>query len=80
MKTYIKDNRVSPLTAEQMSRARTVKFANLKPTRTLISLRIPAVTLENVRRLANRRGVPYQSLINDWLFERSRAEIAGASD
>ncbi|HEY5297007.1 MAG TPA: CopG family antitoxin [Verrucomicrobiae bacterium] len=56
------------------SQARRVVFPNLKPSRQPISLRIPGITLQKIRRAANRQGVPYQSLINVWLAERAEAE------
>jgi predicted DNA binding CopG/RHH family protein len=56
------------------SKARNVVFPNLKPSRQPISLRIPGITLQKIRRAANRQGVPYQSLINIWLAERAEAE------
>jgi predicted DNA binding CopG/RHH family protein len=49
-------------------------FPNLKPSRQPISLRVPGITLQKIRRVANRQGVPYQSLINIWLAERAEAE------
>jgi predicted DNA binding CopG/RHH family protein len=54
--------------------ARRMVFPNLKPSRQPISLRIPGITLQKIRRAANRQGVPYQSLINVWLAERAEIE------
>jgi predicted DNA binding CopG/RHH family protein len=56
------------------SKAKRVVFPNLKPSRQPISLRVPGITLQKIRRVANRQGVPYQSLINIWLAERAEAE------
>ena len=56
------------------SKAHHEGFPNLKPSRHPISLRIPGITLQKIRRVANRQGVPYQSLINIWLAERAEAE------
>ena len=56
------------------SKARSGEFPNLKPSRQPISLRVPGITLQKIRRVANRQGVPYQSLINIWLAERAEAE------
>ena len=61
-----------------LSRARPMIFPNLKPTREPVSLRIPGITLEKIRRLANRRGIPYQNLINSWLAERADEEMKAA--
>lgn len=52
------------------SQAQPVRFANLKPTTTAISLRLPISLLEQIRIAANKRDVPYQSLIKTWLSEK----------
>jgi predicted DNA binding CopG/RHH family protein len=56
------------------SQARPVIFPDLKPTTTTISLRLPAHLLADLKRLANRRDVPYQSLLKVFLAERLAAE------
>ena len=43
------------------------RLPKLKPGTTAISLRLPAGLLEQVKAAANRRDVPYQSLIKVWL-------------
>ena len=45
---------------------------NLKPSTQSISLRLPLSLLEAIRIEANKRDVPYQSLIKVWLSERLR--------
>ena len=52
------------------SRAQAVRLPSLKPTSKSISLRLPIGLLEALRIEANRRDVPYQSLIKVWLSER----------
>ena len=52
------------------SKARRVSFPNLKPTTTVISLRVPVSLLEAIKVAANKRDVPYQSLIKTWLAEK----------
>ncbi len=52
------------------SRAEKVRFPNLKPTSTSISLRLPTPLLERIKIAANKRDVPYQSLIKLWLAEK----------
>jgi predicted DNA binding CopG/RHH family protein len=47
-----------------------VRLPNLKPTTTAISLRLPVPLLERIKVAANRRDVPYQSLIKMWLAEK----------
>ena len=43
---------------------------NLKPTTTAISLRLPVAMLDDLKSLANKRDVPYQSLMKLYLSER----------
>jgi len=50
--------------------AERVRFPNLKPSTTSISLRLPVSLLEGIRVAANKRDVPYQSLIKAWLAEK----------
>ena len=53
-----------------LSKAVRVRFPNLKPTTTAISLRLPLSLLETIKIQANKRDVPYQSLIKMWLAEK----------
>jgi len=50
--------------------AERARFPYLKPTTTAISLRIPVSLLERIKIAANKRDVPYQSLIKAWLAEK----------
>jgi predicted DNA binding CopG/RHH family protein len=52
------------------SKARRVTFPNLKLSTTSISLRLPSGLLDEIKVAANRRDVPYQSLIKAWLAEK----------
>ena len=52
------------------SKAEQVRFPNLKPSSKSISLRMPVALLERIKIEANRRDVPYQSLIKIWLAEK----------
>ena len=52
------------------SKAQPVRFPNLKPSSKSISLRIPVDLLERIKIAANKRDVPYQSLIKIWLSEK----------
>jgi predicted DNA binding CopG/RHH family protein len=56
------------------SRARIVRFPDLKPSTTTISLRLPAPLLADLKILANKRDVPYQSLLKVFVAERVAAE------
>jgi predicted DNA binding CopG/RHH family protein len=59
------------------SRARIAVFPNLKPSTETISLRLPMALLSELKALANRRDVPYQSLLKVFLAERLARETAG---
>jgi predicted DNA binding CopG/RHH family protein len=52
------------------SKSERVLLPNLKPTATAISLRLPVRLLERIKLAANKRDVPYQSLIKTWLAEK----------
>jgi|UniRef100_Q07PZ8 predicted DNA binding CopG/RHH family protein len=52
------------------STAERVRFPNLKPSTTAISIRLPTELLEQIKIAANKRDVPYQSLIKMWLSEK----------
>jgi predicted DNA binding CopG/RHH family protein len=52
------------------SKAQRVRLPNLKPTSAAISLRLPLPLLERIKIAANKRDVPYQSLIKTWLAEK----------
>ena len=53
------------------SKAKRVRFPNLKPSTTAISIRLPSALLEQIKVAANKRDVPYQSLIMIWLAEKA---------
>lgn len=55
------------------SNAERTVFSNLKPTTRSISLRLPLHLLERIKVEANKRDVPYQSLIKVWLEEKLSA-------
>ena len=56
------------------SKAERVRFPNLKLSTQSISLRLPLGLLERIKIAANKRDVPYQSLIKVWLTEKVDAE------
>ncbi|MCG3196233.1 MAG: hypothetical protein GHCLOJNM_00705 [bacterium] len=57
--------------------ARTV-FPNLKPSTKTISLRLPESIIAALKVLANKRGVPYQSLLKVFLAERIEEDLSRA--
>jgi predicted DNA binding CopG/RHH family protein len=58
-------------------RAKPSSFPRLRPTTRTISLRLPDPLLENLKMLANKRDVPYQSLLKIFLAERVEEELKG---
>jgi len=50
------------------------KLVHLKPSLKTISLRLPVSMIEDLKVLANRRDVPYQSLLKILLAERLARE------
>jgi len=57
------------------SKAKSAVFPNLKPSTKTISLRLPQTMLEELKLLANKRDVPYQSLLKMFLSERIESEL-----
>jgi predicted DNA binding CopG/RHH family protein len=57
-------------------KARKAVLPNLKPSVKTISLRLPESMLEEIRLLANKRDVPYQSLMKIFLSERIEKELS----
>jgi predicted DNA binding CopG/RHH family protein len=51
------------------SKAEPVSLPNLKPSTKTISLRLPEGLLDSIKIEANKRDMPYQSLIKVWLAE-----------
>ncbi|MEE9149869.1 MAG: BrnA antitoxin family protein [Candidatus Tectomicrobia bacterium] len=56
------------------SKAQRVTLGQLKPTTRTISIRLPESLLEDLKLLANKRDVPYQSLLKIFLAERVAQE------
>jgi len=51
-----------------------VEFPNLKPTTKTITLRLPVSLLSSIKRVANKKDVPYQSLMKVFLAEKVKDE------
>lgn len=56
-------------------KAEAVILPKLKPSTKTISLRLPELMLNELRVIANKRDVPYQSLIKMFLKERIDQEL-----
>jgi predicted DNA binding CopG/RHH family protein len=57
------------------SKGKKAVFPNLRPTLKSISLRLPESMIDELRVLANKRDVPYQSLLKMFLSERIAKEL-----
>lgn len=57
------------------TKAKRVMLSNLKPSVKTISLRLPESLLEGLKLMANKRDIPYQSLIKVFLAERIEQEL-----
>ncbi|MBU2563763.1 MAG: BrnA antitoxin family protein [Actinomycetia bacterium] len=57
-------------------KAKKFVLPKLKPSVKTISLRIPESMLEEIKLLANKRDVPYQSLMKIFLSERIDKELS----
>lgn len=51
------------------SQAAQTSFPKLKPSTKTISLRLPETLLDRIKIEANKRDMPYQSLIKSWLAD-----------
>lgn len=58
------------------SKGRISVFPELKPSTQTISLRLPKALLNALKVIANKRDVPYQSLLKIFLAERVQEEMA----
>ncbi len=60
------------------SKAKRGIFPNLRPTTRTISIRLPESLIEHLKVLANKRDIPYQSLMKMFLIERIEKEFKRA--
>lgn len=56
-------------------KGKAVIFPNLRPSLKSISLRLPESMIDQLRLLANKKDVPYQSLLKVFLSERIAQEL-----
>jgi len=59
----------------EWSKAKRAVFPNLKPSTKTISLRLPESIIAALKLLANKRDVPYQSLLKICLAEKVEQEL-----
>jgi predicted DNA binding CopG/RHH family protein len=58
------------------SKAKRAKFPDLQPSTRTISLRLPQMLIDELKILAHKRDIPYQSLLKSFLAERVREELS----
>jgi len=51
-------------------------LSKLKPSTSAVTVRLPAFLVENLKFLANKRDVPYQSLLKIFLAQRVEEELS----
>ena len=56
-------------------KAKRVSLTNLKPSTRTISVRLPESMLDDLKMLANKKDIPYQSLLKVFLSERIKDEL-----
>ena len=57
------------------SKAENITLPNLKPSVRSISIRLPEIMVEELKLLAHKRDVPYQSLMKIFISERVEKEL-----
>jgi len=57
------------------SQAENVSLPNLRPSTRTISIRLPEPMIDRLKVLANKRDVPYQSLLKLFVAERIEEEL-----
>lgn len=57
------------------NKAEQVSFPALKPSLKSISIRLPESMVEQLKVIANKRDVPYQSLMKMYLWEKLKEEL-----
>ena len=61
------------------SKTKRALFPNLKPSTRTISIKPPESLIEHLKVLANKRDIPYQSLLKMFLIEKVEEEFREAS-
>ena len=59
-------------------RSERVKLPNLRPTTRTISIRLPESMIEKLKVLANKRDIPYQSLLKMFVADKIEEELRSA--
>jgi len=70
----------SPLDFIAPNKIKLSLFPNIKPTSRTISIRLPESLVEGIKVLANRKDVPYQSMLKILWAEKVREEFASSKN
>ena len=57
------------------SKVKDVTLSNLKPSVRSISIRLPEIMIEELKLLAHKKDIPYQSLMKIYISEKMREEF-----
>lgn len=57
------------------SKSRKLILSNLKPSVKTISIRLPEMMIEELKLLANKKDIPYQSLMKIYISEKVEEEL-----
>jgi len=57
------------------SKSKKTTLPNLKPSTKKISIRLPEIMIDELKLLANKRDIPYQSLLKIFLSEKIEQEF-----
>ena len=58
-----------------ISKGKRVLFPKLKPSTTAILIRFPEILLSELKAIANKKDIPYQSLIKVFLADKVKEEL-----
>jgi len=58
-----------------MNKAKRIRFPNLRRTSKLVSLKMPVSLIDQLKSLANKKDIAYQSLMKLFLIERLEKEL-----
>lgn len=58
---------------DQFEPANNIRF--VRPLKRLISMRYDVTLIQQIRAIAARKGIPYQTLMHQWLTERTNEEL-----
>lgn len=59
----------------EWKKGKRIILQKLKPSTKTISIRLPEMMIEELKLLANKKDIPYQSLLKIFLAERIEAEL-----